>query len=130
MTITRKIKIGKIWNFIWKINFQIFPIIYFSRYDLFSTQNMINFRWIFTITREKKSEFFFSRFSFVSERFSTIWTKNQNRGGEGGRISISRTGPRNCLWIFQWHKMNNFHYVFHFWSFYIFVFSQNTLIDT
>ena len=43
--------------------------------------------WKKSIITKKKIGFFFSRFSFVSERFSTIWTKNSKRpflreGGE------------------------------------------------
>ena len=51
------------------------------------------------ITRKKIIKNMFFRFSFVSERFSTIWIKNQNGsffGGEGGCRSLTRTEPRRA----------------------------------
>ena len=83
-----------------RTKFQIFFDIYFSSYGHFCIQNMIHFRNKCTITWEKKSEIF--RSSFVSERFSTIWTKKSKRlflRGRGGvSISLIRRSPNWQYW--------------------------------
>ena len=107
------------------------PIFFNDQHFLFlscsnlSTQNMVNFRWIFKITRKKIGFFFFGILSFQNV-YQIFGPKNHNGGGGGFCMSLI---SKNLLFFsickFQLH--DGFCFTFSHISFFIFYLPRWTL---